>query len=80
MRNTQSKPSMELTSMGYHTFNIFHKLTVYEADTILNDAYNCQKHTGEIRVRPLIMNDDDSGSDEFTELYQFRSPGIGHSL
>lgn len=67
MRNTQRKLSMELTSIGYHTFNIFHKLTVYEANTILNDAYNCQKRTGEIRVRPLIMNDDKPDSNEFTE-------------
>lgn len=67
MDSKQGKSKANITSMGYHTFNIFHKLTVYEGDTLLNDALNCQKNTGEIRVRPLIMNDDDWGSGEFTE-------------
>lgn len=67
MDSKQGKSKANITSMGYHTFNIFHKLTVYEGDTLLNDALNCQKNTGEIRVRPLMMNDDDWGSGEFTE-------------
>lgn len=67
MYKTQWKSQMNITSMGHHTFNIFHTLTVYEGDTALNHAYNCQKCTGEIRVRPLMMNDDDLDSDEFTE-------------
>lgn len=67
MYKTQWKSQMNITSMGHHTFNIFHTLTVYEGDTALNHAYNCQKCTGEIRVRPLMMNDDHLDSDEFTE-------------
>lgn len=67
MRNKHRKPRINLTSIGYHTFSIFHKLTVYEGDTVLNDAYDCQKNTNEIRVRPLTWNDDELNSDEFTE-------------
>lgn len=67
MKNKHRNLRMNLTSIGYHTFNIFHKLTVCEGDTILNDAYERQKRTGEIRVRPLIMNDGKLDSDELTE-------------
>jgi len=58
--------------MGYHTFNIFHKLTLEEGDTLLNDAYDCMKRTGAIRVRPLKKNDDDY-TDEFTDKLSSRS-------
>lgn len=64
---------MKFTSIGYHTFNLFHKLTVEEGDTLLDDAYKRMKQTGDIRVRPLHEKDMDYTSDEFTERLKTKS-------
>lgn len=67
MRNKYKNPKMLLSSIGHHTINMFHKLTVEEGNAILDNAFKLQKSTKEIRVRPLNMGGDISDSDNFTQ-------------
>jgi hypothetical protein len=64
---------MNFTSMGYHTFSLFRKLTVSEGAALLDAFKKYGKRTGIIRVRPLWMDDTDHYSDEFLEKIKSRS-------
>lgn len=59
--------------MGYHTFNIFRKLTIEEGDDLLNAAYKRCDQNGAIRVRPLQKDDADVCTDEFTKKLKNQS-------
>ena len=64
---------MNFTSIGFHTFNIFHTLTVYEGSALLNHAYECRDRTGAVTVRQLGLDDADSDTDDFTEKLKSKS-------